>query len=349
MSLWIEISKDKEKNMRYFILAEVRENYPSLINGENVYNDYVSKKSMLDLCDALNSMGYNCTFFGGIKELLRAYQNNMDTSNIIFINYNYGLPATFKRTQCPTLLELMNAQYSGSDPFVSLLVNDKEYTKKVLRSNNILTPASFLVSNSCDLINKLHIANIPMPIVVKPNCEGSSLGITDKCLCNSYEDCQNVVNMLLKDFGEVIIEQYIPGYECTVWVIGNANKFHLVAPLLISENGTYYFKHKIFTMQDKANRVRQYHLANDIFDTEMVNQIKHLSETIFTELRLRDYARFDFRIFDENIYFIEANALPIFSKSSEIGKISQLYKISYKDICKLFIETINNRLMAKTD
>ena len=49
MSLWIEISKDKEKNMRYFILAEVRENYPSLINGENVYNDYVSKKSMLDL------------------------------------------------------------------------------------------------------------------------------------------------------------------------------------------------------------------------------------------------------------------------------------------------------------
>ena len=48
--------------MRYFILAEVRENYPSLINGENVYNDYVSKKSMLDLCDALNSMGYRISF-----------------------------------------------------------------------------------------------------------------------------------------------------------------------------------------------------------------------------------------------------------------------------------------------
>lgn len=349
MTLWIEILKNKEKNMKYFILAEVRENYPSLINGKNVYNDYVSQKSMLDLCDALNSMGYDSTFFGGIKELLYAYQNNMDTSDIIFINYNYGLPATFKRTQCPTLLELMNAQYSGSDPFVSLLVNDKEYTKKVLRSNNIITPASLLVSNPCNLINKLCIANISVPLVVKPNCEGSSLGITDKCLCNSYEDCQNIVNILLKDFKEVIIEQYIPGYECTVWVIGNSNKFHLVAPLLISENGTYYFKHKIFTMQDKANRVRQYNLPNDIFDTEMINQIKHLSETIFTELGLRDYARFDFRIFDNNIYFIEANALPIFSKSSEIGKISQLYKIPYENICKLLVETINDRLMTKTD
>ena len=81
----------------------------------------------------------------------------------------------------------------------------------------------------------------------------------------------------------------------------------------------------------------------------MINQIKHLSETIFTELGLRDYARFDFRIFDNNIYFIEANALPIFSKSSEIGKISQLYKIPYENICKLLVETINDRLMTKTD
>ena len=246
--------------MRYFILAEVRENYPSLINGENVYNDYVSKKSMLDLCDALNSMGYCCTFFGGVKELFEAYQNNMDISDIIFINYNYGLPATFKRTQCPTLLELMKAQYSGSDPFVSLLVNDKEYTKKVLRSVDILTPISILVADLNNLINKLYIANMPIPLVVKPNCEGSSLGITDECLCNSYEDAQNIANVLLRDFKEVIIEQYIHGYECTVWVIGNSNKFRLIAPLLISENETYYFEHKIFTMQDKANRIRQYSL-----------------------------------------------------------------------------------------
>lgn len=335
--------------MRYFILAEVRENYPSLINGENVYNDYVSKKSMLDLCDALNSMGYCCTFFGGVKELFEAYQNNMDISDIIFINYNYGLPATFKRTQCPTLLELMKAQYSGSDPFVSLLVNDKEYTKKVLRSVDILTPISILVADLNNLINKLYIANMPIPLVVKPNCEGSSLGITDECLCNSYEDAQNIANVLLRDFKEVIIEQYIPGYECTVWVIGNSNKFRLIAPLLISENETYYFEHKIFTMQDKANRIRQYSLPNDILGDEIVNQIRHISETIFVELGLRDYARFDFRISNNKIFFIEANALPVFNKSSEIGKISQFYELSYENICKLLVETVNDRLMTETD
>lgn len=335
--------------MRYFILAEVRENYPSLINSENIYNDYVSQKSMLDLCDALNSMGYCCTFFGGIRELFYAYQSNMDISDIIFINYNYGLPASFKRTQSPTLLELMKAKYSGSDPFVSLLINDKEYTKKVLRSIDIPTPMSILVFNSDNLTNKLYVSNMSGPFVVKPNCEGSSLGITDDCLCNSYEDVQNIANTLLKKFKEVIIEQYIPGYECTVWIIGNPNKFQLIAPLLIFEDETYYFEHKIFTMQDKANRIRQYTLPDDILGAEIVNQIRHLSKAIFIELGLRDYARFDFRISNNKIYFIEANALPIFSKSSEIGKIAQLYGLSYENICKLLIETVNDRLMAETD
>ena len=61
----------------------------------------------------------------------------------------------------------------------------------------------------------------------------------------------------MKKYNEVIVEQYIAGYECTVWLIGNPDKFHLVAPLLISVNGDFYFKNKIFTMTDKANRIRK--------------------------------------------------------------------------------------------
>ncbi len=53
------------------------------------------------------------------------------------------------------------------DPFVSLLVNDKEYTKKVLRSVDILTPISILVADLNNLINKLYIANMPIPLCSK--------------------------------------------------------------------------------------------------------------------------------------------------------------------------------------
>lgn len=335
--------------MKYCILAEVRENYPSLIAGEKIYNDYVSKQSMLDFCEAINNVGFSCTFFGGMKELFAAYQKQIDITDTIFINYNYGLPAAYKRTQCPTLLELMNARYSGADPFAALLVNDKEYTKKILRSAGIITPSSILVTRGDILNNKLHTSEIPLPLVVKPNCEGSSLGITNDSLCDDYDTAEIVAENLLSQYSEVIIEQYIAGYECTVWIIGNPGAFRLIAPLLISEKGKYYFEHRIFTMQDKANRIREYSLPEERLSASTLHKIKHISKTIFSELGLRDYARFDFRIDNDNIYFIEANALPIFSQTSEIGKITQLYEMSYEDICKLVIESINERLMTKTN
>ena len=335
--------------MKFSILAEVREDYPSLIDGAMVYNDYVSKKSMLDFCGAINALGYECTFFGGMKALFAAYKSRADISDTIFINYNYGLPAPYKRTQCPTLLELMGAKYSGADPFIALLVNDKEYTKKVLQSTGICAPASILVTPSENVYNKLSKAKLSLPLVVKPNCEGSSLGITADSLCSDYTTATKIAKKLLPQYREVLIEQYIPGYECTVWIIGNPGNFYLVAPLLISVKGNYFFEHRIFTMQDKANRVREYSLPDEKLGADKVEEIKQISEKIFIELGLRDYARIDFRIFNDRIFFIEANTLPIFSQTSEIGKITQLYNISYEKICELVITSITTRLMAQTN
>lgn len=335
--------------MKYCILAEVREDYPSLFGRETVYNDYVSKKSMLDFCNALKNLGIDCSFFGGMKNLLYAYQNHLDVSDMVFINYNYGLPAPYKRTQCPTLLELMGAKYSGSDPFVALLVNDKEYTKKVLRSTGVCVPSSVLINNVNSVQYKLEKSQLSCPLVVKPNSEGSSIGITSESLCYDYSSAIQLVAKLLPKYREMLIEEYISGYECTVWLIGNPGTFRLVAPLLISANGNYFFENRIFTMEDKAKRIREYSLPNEILKADLIEKIKLKSKEIFTELGLRDYARLDFRITCDQIVFIEANALPIFSQTSEIGKISDLYNIPYEEICRLIIESVTTRLMAQAD
>jgi D-alanine-D-alanine ligase len=332
--------------MKYSILAELREDYPSLINGPKAYNDYVSRRSVMDFCEAINSLGFECTFFGGMKALLEAYQNHTDISDTIFINYNYGLPAPYKRTQCPTLLELMGAKYSGADPFVALLVNDKEYTKRVLHTAGICAPSGILINSSENILYKLSRSKLTVPLVVKPNCEGSSLGITAESLCNDHATAVNIATKLLPQYHEILIEEYIAGYECTVWIIGNPGNFRLVAPLLISEKGLYYFEHRIFTMQDKADRTREYSLPDEKIGAEQTEKIKNISKKIFIELGLRDYARIDFRISNNCIYFIEANALPIFSQTSEIGKIAQLYNIPYVKLCKLMIDTVTARLMA---
>ena len=332
--------------MKYYIVAETRESYPSLIASDHIYNDYISLKSIKTFVNTLVSLGYDCMHIGGTKELFNIYKKNIGYKDIIFINYNYGLPAQYKRVQGPALLELMQAKYSGAAPFSALLVNDKLYSKKVLKDINILSSKGYLLMEKEDINCFIVTEKLNLPVVLKPNMEGSSLGINDDSLCYTYETAKQKAFDLLKNFPQVIVEEYIPGYECTVWIIGNKNNFQFIKPLLISVNHKFYFENKIFTMDDKANHIKNYSLPDDILPSNTVKKINDLSIKIFLELELRDYARIDFRIYKNDIYFIEANALPVFSKTSEIGEISKLYNMTYEEICTIFIQVINSRLMC---
>ena len=315
--------------MKYYIVAEVREDHENLSDKDSVYNDYVSRKSMLDFAEACKKNGYDCKFIGGMDSLLEIKRSGKDLSECIFINYNYGYPSKFKRAQSPILLETMRAKYSGSDPLTSLLVNDKAFSKKIL-SNIVKSPKSILVLCDDD-INNIGIDSLKLPIVVKPNSEGSSLGIDTDSFCLTYETAKNKAKSLINTFDQILIE----------------NKYELVQPLIISTNGVYYFENKIFTMNDKANRIRSYSLPNSVLSTTLINELIEKSMKIFEELGIRDYGRIDFRIFNNDIYFIEANALPIFSQTSEIGKICEMCNITYDSICKKMITTIEERLMSE--
>lgn len=331
--------------MKIYIVAELRESYPTLIEGSNIYNDYVSRKSMYDLATGIYNIGYDCEYLGGMKELFQMYKNKSYSDDMIFINYNYGYPAQYKRVQSPALLELMNAKYSGADPFSALLINDKAFCKKILAGLHVQTASGYLFCNMQDISDFFSQPNLNLPVVVKPNLEGSSLGIDEECFCTTYDAAQNKAKKLINRFHQVLLEEYIDGYECTVWMIGNKNYFPFIKPLIISSNHKYYFENKIFTLNDKANHNKTYDLPENILPSHIVEELRNQAKNIFCELGLRDYGRIDFRIKNNEIYFIEANALPIFSKSSEIGAIMNLYSISYEDICSVLIDVLTKRLM----
>ncbi len=328
--------------MKYYIIAETREKHDNLLNTTTIYNDYVSKKSMDDFADACCKLGYDCVFLGGLDSLYEYSKKNPDLKDVIFINYNYGFPAQYKRGQTPMLLEMLKANYSGADPLTSLVVNDKSFSKKIVKGK-VNTPKSVLLFYNEEVevveLNPLHY-----PVVVKPNAEGSSLGVADDSFCVDATAAIHKAKDLLVNYSSVLVEEYIEGFEVTVWIIGNKDNYKLIQPLVISTNGKYYFEAKIFTAIDKANHIRNYSLPENIFPNNLVKEIICNSKIVFEELGMRDYGRIDFRIFNNEIYFIEANALPIFSKTSEIGEITRLCNLPYKNICKMMIETVNSRL-----
>lgn len=333
--------------MKYYVLAELREDHENLMNSNTVYNDYVSRKSMNDLVVACCQNGYCCKFLGGTNELKNFINISKNIEDCIFINYNYGTPARFKRGQSPIFLESINAKYSGSDPLTSLIVNDKAFSKKIIKEK-INVPKSLLLFSEKD-VNTVTLDVLNYPVIVKPNSEGSSLGIDEDSYCNSEILAKDKALDLLKIFSPILIEEYIPGFEVTVWLIGNKDNYKLIQPLVISVDDKFYFQNKIFTANDKANHTRKYSLPDAIFPNYIIEKIITSSKTVFEELGMRDYGRIDFRIYDDTIYFIEANALPIFSQTSEIGEIVKLCGISYNELCNKMIESITERLMSKTD
>lgn len=331
--------------MKFYVIAELRERYPTLLEGTKIYNDYVSEQSIKDLVTGISDSGYDCEYLGGMKELYQMYKENTYSDDMIFINYNYGYPAQYKRVQCPALLELMNVKYSGADPFASLLVNDKAYCKRILSEINIPIAQGILLHNLDEMNDLFNKSDLILPLVVKPNLEGSSLGIDEKCFCTTYDDAKDKIKSLLDKFPQVLIEEYIEGYECTVWMLGNNGDFPFTKPLILCCNQKYYFEDKIFTLNDKANHNKTYDLPENILPRTLLDNLNAMSKQIFCELKLRDYGRIDFRIKNNKPYFIEANALPIFSKTSEIGAIMDLYSISYNEICKLLVKVLLKRLM----
>lgn len=331
MDYWEENMKNK-----FYVTAEFREDYPNDTELAKNFNDHIKKESIDCLVSTINKLGYECKFYGGINSLLKI---NTFEQNIIFINYNYGKTEQHKRAQAPLLLEMANVKYSGSDPFVSLLVNDKAFTNKILTASDITTPQHILYYK-----NSVLPKEIQFPVIVKPNASSSSLGITQNSIAYNYEELSQILNKQ-KKYLPLIIENYISGYEITVWIIGNKDRFSLVAPLLISKKEKEFFMKKdVFTFEDKANHQRFFHNPYNILSKELVSKVCEIAKRCFTILNMRDYGRLDFRVDESgNIFFLEANALPGFSMSTDIGYVCQFYDYKYEDICSKLIETVLSR------
>lgn len=323
---------------KIIIIADCREDFPSTIEGKH-YNDHYSKKSIIEIQKAIKNLGYECDFVGGISTLISYLNNKQDCNDLLFLNFSDGLTQKNRRMQAPLLLELMNANYSGSDPFVVGAVNDKYFTNKFLKEHNIHVP-------NCVLYKKLsENFELKYPVVVKPNSEGSSIEISQASIChNSLEAEQQALELIKKGYAP-IIEEYIEGYEVTNFLIGNTGKY-VLNELVISEyENEIYFKELVFGQDEKSSgKRRQYVLTNENAPFP-IESLKEQSCIIFNLLGLFDFARIDYRIsHDGKPMFIEINSLPVFSYTSEIGTICKFYNKSLEQMLALLINSAKERL-----
>lgn len=332
--------------MKYYLVCDCRENFKNYIPADDVtsfYNDHPSMKNMHEILEAMQNLGYDCEYFGGIPELIHAVDTHMNFSNCRFINFTDGMDQNYSRVQAPSLLDILNVPYSGSGVFASALMNNKHYCKQALLSHNISMPRSYIVNKYIPFSESM-ICSWSYPIFIKPNCEGSSLGISQRNVCQTYSELRHMIEYLLDQYSEIIIEEFISGIDITNYLIGNSGKY-LINDIVIAEL-TDPSPYAVYGANEKHKKLRTLFFNDEKLDDAVSQQIKKTSIKIANIVGANDICRIDYRynIKNNQYFFLEINSAPRFSSSSEIGFIAEKKHLSFSEILNMYICAFNSRI-----
>lgn len=226
------------------------------------------------------------------------------------------------------LLECLNISYIGSGVLGSAIGMNKYITKQLLKNANIKVANSLFIKNK-DKLNDIDLSNLNYPLVVKPNEDGSSVGIK---IVNNFEELIEGINEISKLGQDILIEEYIKGNEVSCGIIETINGIEALEVLDIKSNSTFY---------DYDAKYKDNNTYIDIsnLDKDIVDKIKETAKRVFIALNSKDYARVDMIVNDNGIYVLEINTLPGMTSHSLIPKELNIKKITYSEFLDNLIES----------
>ncbi|MCX7876604.1 MAG: ATP-grasp domain-containing protein [Melioribacteraceae bacterium] len=231
----------------------------------------------------------------------------------IVFNVAECLNGTSREAQIPAMLDMLKIPYTGSDPLTLTTCLDKARTKEVLSYYKIPT-SKFLLVNS---INELKNFNLEFPVIIKPLAEGSSKGIFNSSFINNINDLENNLSQLINDYKQpFLVEEFLPGREFTVALIGNDDELEVLPIIELNLNelpkelAPIYSYEAKWVVDTKENPLNIFSCPANISNNLEI-QIKDIAKETFKVLRCKDWCRIDIRL-DENDLpnVIEVNPLP---------------------------------------
>ncbi len=231
----------------------------------------------------------------------------------LIFNTAEGRRGRFREAFYPALFEELGFAYTGSDPYAMAVTLDKQVTKLILKERDVRTPGWQFVQSA----DELHPAALRFPVIVKPNFEGSSMGITQDSIAEDPEQARiKVAQALAKYPAGVLVEEFIVGRDLTVPFLGNLqNAFdgvlapveYVIDPALGAGRKYEIYDYDLKTKHENAVTVR----APAEIPRDTSEQIRREAQRVFQILDCRDLGRIDFRLSAEGAaYFLEINALP---------------------------------------
>jgi D-alanine-D-alanine ligase len=230
------------------------------------------------------------------------------------------------------LLDLTGVPYTGSGHLASALAMDKDLSKRLFRDAGVPTADWVMVrrrggESTAPRPPASEIRSLGMPLIVKPSKQGSTVGLS---IVKQLEQLDAAIDAAFEFDDEVMIERFIPGREFTVGILGDQ-----ALPV-----GEIIPKHEIYDYECKYTAG----MAEEVFPARISDEetarVQGYARKAFDALKLRGYARIDFRLSSEDgeFYCLEANTLPGMTQLSLIPQAAAAAGISFPELCDRIVQ-----------
>lgn len=243
------------------------------------------------------------------------------------------------------LMEMARIRFTGSGTAGLLLAGDKILTKQLLEYHEVKTP-SFATFDGETF--ETHGA-LRFPLIVKPAKSDASIGIGKKSVVREWDDLTRRVREIRKELGdEALAEEFIEGREVYVGLVGPTRRPDIL-PIVEMDFGRWdadrpQISDREVKFGPETEGSPRLKMATDI-PADLRSRIERSALFAYRALKVRDYARADFRISAETgePYLLEINPNPYLEKISELAMAAQEKGISYTQLVGRIVESAAGR------
>ncbi len=228
------------------------------------------------------------------------------------------------------LLELLGIPYQGSGVLGSAVAINKRLTKMIYRSEGLPVGRDHVIKQGEPWELKTIAKDLGWPIVVKPNSEGSSIGVK---MAKNFKELSEIIEQAFSIEPEIMIEEYIKGREITGGVLGNQVLQAMPIVEIIPAEQYQFFDYEA-KYKEKASR--------EIYPAELPEPITRLAQEYAIRahkvLGLRGYSRTDMIVRGEEIILLETNTIPGMTRTSLFPQAAQAAGLTFGALLDRLIE-----------
>lgn len=229
-----------------------------------------------------------------------------------------------KKVIVPAFCDLINLKYTSSSAFSCSLCRNKYLFSKILEINNLPVPRTWLKRGDNSWLNGVPPEGLM--VIAKPCSESASQGISE---CSVFNFSKN--NPILCK--EVLIQEYIEGYECEIPIIKLKNEIYTFPPVIIDLG-----QNSIMDEYISNNYKYSFIEGTELLSQSSLEQIQYYAEKAFSVLNMRNYGRIDFRVKSNGeAYIFDVSTTPYTTRHSSFAFSFEKLDLAYEDIYKAII------------